>query len=123
MTTNNGDTVPYGGERVVPTTARTAWAARLIVTQDGDVDLVHDRQGCAGIDRDAFLDLLQAEFPIAVMREKIGGLLRDRRMDTRTAEEFRIFQSADLDVRANTNGSAGYCYVAAWSRDDSKETS
>lgn len=116
MPTQNGDTLPYGLNDAVPTGARTAWGARLIVTQDGHVDLVPDRQGCAGVDRDAFLTLLGEQFPAEAMFAKLRELLVTRQMDTRTAGDFVLFRSDRLEVHANTNGSGGYCYVAAFAK-------
>ena len=43
---------------------------RVIVTQQGDVDLVHDQVG-----DDVIFDLLTAEFPVATLRQTLGGML------------------------------------------------
>jgi len=42
----------------------------VIVTQQGDVDLVHDQVG-----DDVIFDLLTAEFPVATLRQTLGGML------------------------------------------------
>jgi len=46
---------------------------RVIVTQQGDVDLVHDRVDQVG--DDVIFDLLTAEFPVATLRQTLGGML------------------------------------------------
>lgn len=114
--TANGNVLPWGLAGAVPPDATVAWGARLIVTQDGGVDLVHDRQGCAGEGRAAFLELLSAQFPPGAMTGKISELLKGYRMDTRKEELIGLFSSDQITVVANTNGSGGYCYVAAWLR-------
>lgn len=116
MPTRNGDTVPYGVDNIVPTTAEAAWGARLIVTQDGSVDFLNDRQGCAGENRPGLLAVLNAEMPMGRLRAAIGDLLRSGKMLTREARDIVIHQSNELEIHANTNASAGYCYVTAWLR-------
>jgi len=122
MPTRNGDTVPYGLDAIVPNAAETAWGARLIVTQDGSVDFVQDRQGCAGENRPALLSALNAEMPMGRLRAAIGDLLRSGEMQTREARDFVLHQSNELEIHANTNASAGYCYVTAWFRPPSVAT-
>jgi hypothetical protein len=80
------------------------------------VDFLHDRQGCAGEDPAALQDILATELPVSVLTEKIGDLLASGKMHIRRAELFTIHTSDKLMVQANTNASAGYCYVAAWLR-------
>jgi hypothetical protein len=116
MPTLNGDTLPYGLNQVVPAESRSAWGARLIVTQDGWVDFVADRQGAAGEDRDTFLTMMDTQLPLGAMLDSIRELLRSGEMDTRVDKDFVIFQSDEIEVHANTNASAGYCYVAAFLR-------
>lgn len=117
MPTLNGDTVPYCGVlNVYAEGAPTAWGARLIVDQDGYVDFVHDRQGAAGVDRDQFLDLLNAEFPISDLRGEIRTLLSDGRMNTRVGNHFVLHKTDTIVVHADTRGSGGYCYVIAVAR-------
>lgn len=119
MPTSNGDTVPFGLDAIVPTTAHTAWGARLIVTQNGYVDFVGDRQGCAGEDRDAFLRILNEEMPLRTMVDIVETLLRNGEMQTREARDFVLHNSDRLEAHANTNASAGYCYVTAWLKEQS----
>jgi hypothetical protein len=104
----------FGLNKAIPPDARSAWGARLIVTQDGHVELVPDRQGCAGEDREAFLALLNAEFPLDTLLNAVSELLSSGQMSTREERTFTLFRSDKLEVAADTNASAGYCYIAAW---------
>lgn len=116
MPTINGDRLPYGQDALVPTDSPGAWGCRLIVTQDGHVDFLGDRQGCAGTesDRQRVLSELNQRFGIGKLEYAISERLRTRAMDTRKAEDFELFNDRILEVHANTNASAGYCYVTAW---------
>jgi hypothetical protein len=123
MPTSNGNTVPYGQDSIVPTTALAAWGARLIVDQDGYVDFVHDRTGCAGEDRETIINTLCEELPLHPYKpgsliERISDLLRRGEMQTREVHDFLIHDSDKIEVHANTNASAGYCYVTAWLKPD-----
>lgn len=114
--TANGEKLEWGQHELVPTDARTAWGARLLVTQDGQVDVVPDRMGCAGEDRDEFLLLLTEQFPVPRLLGALFELLTSGHMNTREARDFTLHDSADLEVHANTKASAGYCYVTAWAK-------
>lgn len=104
----------FGLNEMVPEGAPVAWGARLIVTQDGCVDLPPDRQGAAGEGRQEFLALLDAQAHLPTLLNAIRNLLAGGRMNTRIAEDFVIFRNDKVEVHANTNGSAGYCYLAAF---------
>lgn len=110
----------WGLTGAVPAGSTAAWGARLIVTQDGYVDLVPDRMGAVGQDKDTFLALLDEAFPVTRLRRDIAGLLAGGEMDTRQGKEFVLYRDERLEVHADTNGSAGYCYVAAWLRTGSE---
>ena len=116
MPTANGDTLTYGQDALIPTGARAAWGTRLIVTQDGLVDLVLDRMGAAGEDRTTFMDQLTATFPPDKMMRAIRELLEHGEMNTRVAKDFTLLDRDGLEVHANTNSSGGYCYVTAWAQ-------
>jgi len=108
----------YGLSGVVPDDARAAWGCRLIVTQDGHVDYVWDRSDiiyATEADRMELLNRLEIVMPPARLWEAIGALLKSEVMSTRVNREFDI-QTLDerIQIRANTNGSCGYCYIAAW---------
>lgn len=104
----------WGLAHVVPEDAIAAWGARLIVTQDGDTDLLGDRQGGSGPEADDLYDLLDKRFPLPVLRRAVSDLLASYEMRTREAEDFILYLDDRLVVHANTNASAGYCYVTAW---------
>lgn len=93
-----------------------AYGCRLIVRQDGDVDFVPDRQDADGPDvpRKLLLELLMRRFAPSRMKEAVGWLLRYGHMSTRAEEWFVLHMDDELTVVANTNASAGYCYVTAW---------
>jgi hypothetical protein len=104
----------WGLNSAVPDDATSAWGARLIVDQHGYVDLVHDRQDRQG--STLIYDLLEAQLPFPELSRKLGELLRSGQMSTRRAQFFALHDSATLHVAADTRGSGGYCYVAAWTR-------
>jgi hypothetical protein len=116
----------WGLAHVVPEDAIAAWGARLIVTQQGAVDSLPDRMGSDGGGQSAVLmATLNARFPFAQLRETVSTLLKGFRvregdrmgkiqMRTREPEDFILYMDDRVVVHANTNGSAGYCYVTAW---------
>lgn len=91
-----------------------AWGARLIVDEGGHVDFVHDRQSQIGADQplQRLLDYLNAnDIPT---ERRIADMLQRRVMRTSVAQDFTIYADGVVIVRANTNGSCGYCYVVAY---------
>ena len=102
----------FGLSNAVPGDATSAWGARAIVTQTGDVDFLPDRQDRVGTDE--IFRRLDAQFPMPELIAAIRELLASYRMNTRQGEQFALYRSDDLDVAASTNGSGGYCYIAAW---------
>lgn len=118
----------WGLAYVVPPDAIAAWGARLIVTQDGDVDMLPDRQGSdGGPHANSLFQALDDRFPASRMTGLVSELLRGDfyrtdvpgvtlfiQMSTREGEDFVLYLDERLVVHANTNGSAGYCYVTAW---------
>lgn len=112
MSVITGERLTYGQDDLVPPDSPGAWGARLIVSQLGYVDVVHDRMGAAGDRR--ILDELNERFSMLQMREMISNRLITGIMQTRTAAEIVLFSDDVIEVHANTNGSGGYCYVTAW---------
>lgn len=98
-----------------------AWNGRFIVTQDGHVDLPHDRQGVEGSDdpkeRVEFLDALSAAVPSRSLVAAIASKLRSGEIRTRESEEVVLVEGnhggAHWLVTGNSNASAGYFYVKA----------
>jgi hypothetical protein len=106
----------WGLTAAIPADAPAAFGARLIVTQDGTTDLLFDRMDIGGedrADRQRLADLLNAG-RLRAMRDVVEDLLASFIMDTRKGEPFVIFEDDGVLAVANTNGSAGYCYVSAW---------
>lgn len=115
MTTNTAPVPPWGLAHVVPDNALAAWGARLIVTQDGGVDFLWDRQGSdEGEHSRDLLNMLDKRLNVIELRKIIGDLLVSYDMQTRQAEDFILYLDDRLVIHANTNASAGYCYVTAW---------
>jgi hypothetical protein len=115
-------TPKWGQSHVVPEDAIAAWGARMIVTQQGDVDMLPDRQGGDdGPHTEELFDMLNERFPNKELRDTIGKLLRGYEMSTREGEDFIVYLDDRLCIHANTNGSAGYCYVTAWLYRDVEE--
>src|SRR5215467_11016753 len=105
----------FGLNGVAPDTSPAVWGCRAICTQDGEIDLVYDRQDCVG-DPDArkrivaWLNSGASKAWIAAASQ----LLEDYRMSTRDSEQFTLFDDPIGTVCGNTNASAGYLYVVAW---------
>lgn len=104
----------FGYNAGLPGDRTVAWGARLIVTQDGHVDFVHDRQSVIGAEepRRRLLDHLNGnDIPI---ERRIADMLRRGAMRTAVAQQFIVYADDVVVVKANTNASHGYCYVVAY---------
>ena len=101
---------------------QAAWGARWIVTQYGGVDQVFDRQDGFG-PKDRFLALLDWLNKGAgkAARDTASRMLADGNISTREAWPVILYQDREGAVIGNTNGSAGYMYVAAYRYDDLPE--
>jgi hypothetical protein len=104
----------FGYNAGLPPDRTVAWGARLIVTQQGDVDFVHDRQDAIGAEepRRRLLANLSATKP--PLEQLVSRLLRRGAMRTGIAQEFTVYADDVVVIKANTNGSGGYCYVVAY---------
>jgi hypothetical protein len=100
----------WGAAHLVPEGAKAAWGARLIVTQTGDVDIVHDRQHAVGTEVDTLLDHLNK----VPWRKSLSDMLKRYEVSTREGGEVTVYEDDKIAVRGNSNGSYGYFYVAAW---------
>jgi hypothetical protein len=106
--------LPFGYNAGLPDGRTVAWGARLIVTQDGQVDFLHDRQSAIGAEepRQRLLGHLNGnDIPI---ERRIADLLRRSVMRTSVAQDFTVYTDHVVVVKANTNASHGYCYVVAY---------
>ena len=102
----------WGANDLLPEGVSAAWGARLIVGQDGYVDLVPDRQDAVGAaePRKALLAKLNAAKPL----KNLEALLRDGTVQTRVPGEVTVYEDADIVVRGDSRGSAGYFYIVAY---------
>lgn len=94
--------------------ATCAWGARWIVTQQGDIDFVPDRQDCIGTPEEkqellAWLNDTVKKQPENVLAE----MLRNYKVSTRESKEVVLYEDERGIVLGNTNASAGYFYVVA----------
>jgi hypothetical protein len=109
----------FGYNQGLPKSVKAAWGARLIVQQDGYTDFLGNRQDSFGEDAD--VDKLFAWINTGAMttaRKKAEELLASYKMSTRRAEHFVLYEDDKGAIVGNTNGSAGYLYVAAWLKAD-----
>jgi len=104
--------LPFGYNAGLPEGVKAAWGARLIVTQNGSTDFLHDRQGGFG-GNDALYAWLDGG-AVTAARAKASELLKSYTMSTRDSEEFVLYEDNAGRIVGNTNGSAGYLYIAAW---------
>lgn len=91
---------------------RAAWGARLIVGQDGHVDLVHDRQDAQGDWAD-----LKTWLDGGALREALDNLsdmLKSYEVKTREDSPVTLYRDDDGKIVGNTNASGGYFYIAGW---------
>lgn len=106
----------FGYNAGLPDDAIAAWGARLIITQDGGVDMLWDRTDAVGPDteRGVFLALLGSRYPQEQLRSDIKDRLRSGEIQTREAAEIVLHDDAEIRVLGNSNASAGYFYVTAY---------
>lgn len=102
----------WGLASAVPPEAIGAWGARVIVNQEGLVDIVPDRVDQVG--SEAIFDILTAEFSMAKLRQTLGDMLRSGQVSTGRRGCFELYQSPRLVVRGDCNGSGGYAYLVAY---------
>lgn len=108
----------YGyNEGLVPGT-RAAWGARAIVTQDGTVDLVWNRQSELSDDPDRNLALHTwldgGTSPLHHALRLAEKLLNEGVLQIRIAEGHVLYSDREGAILANTNGSGGYLYLVAY---------
>jgi hypothetical protein len=107
-----------------PDDAPAVWRSRWIVTQDGGVDLPYGRsEYIAADDKDkrTLSQMLPERFPGERMAARLRDLLISEEMNTRKAQDFTLYEDDDVVIIANTNASAGYCYVEAWLKPNDKD--
>jgi hypothetical protein len=102
----------WGAAHLLPDNATAAWGARLIITQTGDVDIVHDRQHAVGNDDD--IDDLLNWLNNVPWRQSLSDMLKSHQVSTREGAEVTVYQDPYIVVRGNSNGSHGYFYICAY---------
>jgi hypothetical protein len=110
-------TVPYGYNAGIPDDAKAAWGARLIVNQDGMVDLLPDRQGFAEGSDPTVKQWLTEHLNGKVGRRPLGALadmLRSGEVDTRSDAEHIVFDDGTVRLVGSAQDSAGYFYIVAF---------
>ena len=111
----------FGYNRGLPAGRTVAWGARLIVTQDGSVDFVHNRQDAVGAAEPRARLVAHVNGLGPAIRDRISDLLRTGAMSVREAADCTLHADDAIVVRANTNGSCGYCYVVVYFADPNAE--
>jgi len=94
--------------------ATCAWGARWIITQQGGVDQLYDRQDMIGTREQK--DELAEWLNNTVKRkphEALAVLLRANQISTRESKEVVLYEDDRGIVLGNPNSSAGYFYVVA----------
>jgi hypothetical protein len=94
--------------------ATCAWGARWIITQQGEVDQVPNRQDMIGTPEEkvellTWLNTVVKRQPEAALTE----LLRSFQLSTRESKEVVLYEDDRGIVLGNPNASAGYFYVIA----------
>lgn len=103
------------GYNNLPEGVTAAWGARVIITQLGEVDLLHDRQSVIGDDTAVAALLRRLNEGINdTWIHRVKDMLTGYEMHTRKAQEFTLYADDEVTVIGNTNASAGYLYVAAF---------
>ena len=116
-------TLPFGYSAGLPPDIPAAWGARVIAYQTGALDFVPNRQGFGGPDGDPGPEATEklAAFVNANCGKALAtatDLLKGYEMSTREAQAFILYVDATGMIVGNTNGSAGYLYLAAWTWED-----
>jgi len=94
--------------------ATCAWGARWIITQQGEVDFVHDRQDMIGSPEEKQILLAWLNGDVKKQPEEaLSALLRSSELSTRERLEVVLYEDAQGIVLGNPNASAGYFYVIA----------
>lgn len=109
--------LPYGLHWGLVPGIKAAWGARAIISQDGMVDLLHDRQGADGEEPlvKKTMDWLNGPSkPIKAARELASSLLTNYEMTTKDETGYILYQDREGAIIASPNGSCGYLYISAY---------
>ena len=115
----------FGAHRLQPDGLRAVYGGRWIVSQDGYVDIVPDRQVVEGPNKGELIDWLNGtdgsgrEYgSLHSARLAAGRLLNDYVLKTRERSPVILYQDERGTIVADTNASGGYLYVTGWLFDD-----
>ena len=94
--------------------ATCAWGARWIITQQGEVDQLYDRQDMIGTreQKDELAEWLNNTVK-QQPQDALAVLLRTNQISTRETREVVLYEDDRGIVLGNPNSSAGYFYVTA----------
>ena len=110
----------FGYNRGLPATADTAWGARAILSRNGYVDILWDRQGRFGAEKDiarlvARLNgKAQGKGLLARAKKRVASLVKAGDMSPSDDHEFVLFEDATVKIVGNPMRSYGYLYIAAF---------
>lgn len=113
----------FGYSKGLPEGVRAAWGARVIAYQTGALDFVPNRQGFGGPDGDPGPEATEAlgafvNANCGKAMERASELLKSYEMSTRESQAFILHCDGTGMIVGNTNASAGYLYLAAFTWDD-----
>lgn len=100
----------------IPEGTEVAWGARLIVTQNGGVDLPPGRSSMIGSSEQvaSFAVALTNLLPANMLMKVISSKLRSGEINTREGREVVIIEDEGIRIVGSSRGSAGYFYVSAY---------
>ena len=115
----------WGYKGVVPENSLAAWGARAIFRREGGFDLVGDRQDLVFENEQAKAVLIRALNGglLKACNKKVRDLINEGTMRSNEAHHILLHEDAEIAVAANTNGSCGYIYLAAWLKEAPSERS
>jgi len=117
MTTIDKLKLGFGYNAGLPDSATFAFGARLIVSQDGYVDFVHDRTSIVSkldpTEHLATLDRLNEEYRLDKLLADVKSALTAGALDTRGDDEIAV-RCGSFTMKANCQSSAGYCYIVVY---------
>jgi len=105
----------FGLRHHIPEDAVCGWGARAI--QNGfEIDLLWDRQDCFAIDENAekLLKAVINERFDSILRETYRKKYNEGLLNGHEDKLETLYEDRGIVIVANTNGSCGYVYLAAW---------
>jgi len=100
----------WGLAWLIPDEAETSWGARAIFT-NGCVDIVY--QDSVGEQSQRLAELMN-DGPLEKACEKASDLYDEYEITPDSSNDVTLYEDDSLVIRADTNASYGYLYMAAW---------